>query len=243
MASHGTESLPVAPYSSDLLADLHAGALPEPLAEQLWPLVRQDADAMTVIAALDAVTRTLRDTGRSTTAEESVPPEVAERIDRALASAEFEEPTTHSVTSIQPRRRIPRAALVAGIAASVAVAIALTAAVLTHGNRPETTDVTAAPPALVIDSDELDASVAYQVMSTPVPNDLTDSGNLLPCLVANGLSASSTVLGTAPVELDGRDGVMVVIARSAPAAGLTLLAVASDCGADNPGTLARREID
>ncbi|NUS42932.1 MAG: hypothetical protein HOQ24_04495, partial [Mycobacteriaceae bacterium] len=46
---------PQPPYPTELLADLHADNLPTEVAAQLWPRVRQDPDAMSVITALDAV--------------------------------------------------------------------------------------------------------------------------------------------------------------------------------------------
>src|SRR5574340_986246 len=40
--------LPDPPYSPDLLADLHAGNLPESVALRLWPLARRDPAAAAV---------------------------------------------------------------------------------------------------------------------------------------------------------------------------------------------------
>ncbi len=59
------DEFPRPPYSDDLLADLHAGALDDELAERLWPLVRQDHHAMAVIDRLDAVQARLRTWGRN----------------------------------------------------------------------------------------------------------------------------------------------------------------------------------
>ncbi len=42
------------PYSAELLADLHAGALDEELAARLWPRVRRDPEAVAYLARLDA---------------------------------------------------------------------------------------------------------------------------------------------------------------------------------------------
>ena len=54
MAVHRTEPLPEAPYSLDLLADLHAGVLSESVSERLWPLVRLD-DAEIVFGVLKQI--------------------------------------------------------------------------------------------------------------------------------------------------------------------------------------------
>ncbi|OOL27519.1 hypothetical protein GQ85_38210, partial [Rhodococcus rhodochrous] len=81
------DELPQPPYSADLLADLHAGVLDDDLAAGLWPAVRRDPDAMAVIAALDSVGRRLRALGAAEDVESPpIPPEVAARIDAALAA-------------------------------------------------------------------------------------------------------------------------------------------------------------
>ena len=121
MAVYPTEPLPTAPYSLDLLADLHAGVLSESVSERLWPLVRQDESAMNVISALEKVTARLGEVGREHATGEPMPPEVAERIDRALAAAEPVTGTSAAVTatstavpSLASRRR-PRRLVAAGI--------------------------------------------------------------------------------------------------------------------------------
>ncbi|MGH3467716.1 MAG: hypothetical protein ACRDQF_08315, partial [Thermocrispum sp.] len=72
------------PWSVDLLADLHGGALDEAQAAQLWPLVQADPEAMAVLSALDATTSDL-----ATLAGAPAPPmpvDVAARLDAALAA-------------------------------------------------------------------------------------------------------------------------------------------------------------
>ncbi|MEE2031731.1 hypothetical protein [Rhodococcus chondri] len=101
------------PYSADLLADLHAGALDDDLADRLWPRVRRDPDAMAVIASLDAVQSRLRSLGDAAPTT-PIPPEVAARIDTALA-AQGEQ-----------RQRRRRLLTVAGIGAAAALAVIFT---------------------------------------------------------------------------------------------------------------------
>ncbi len=52
------------PFSTELLADLHAGVLSDEVSTRLWPLVRRDPDALAVLDSLDAVTARLREAGR-----------------------------------------------------------------------------------------------------------------------------------------------------------------------------------
>ena len=255
MASHGTDPLPTHPYSLELLADLHAGALPESVSAQLWPLVRQDPDAMDVLTALDAVTARLAAAGRESAQGEPLPPEVAERIDRALAEAELQtapKSSTEStnVVTLVSRKRGVRFAIVAGVAATVALGVVVTAVVVnsaTSSGEVAQDLVAEAPPAdspaLVVDSDSLDASVAYEVMANRETNDLLASGALPGCLAANGFDSSTSVLGSARVELDGQRGVMLVLPKPDQQTGLTLLAVDTTCGLGHPGVLVRRDID
>ncbi|MET0197535.1 MAG: hypothetical protein ABW364_09905 [Rhodococcus fascians] len=244
------------PYSPDLLADLHAGVLPDAVSAQLWPRVRQDPDAARILDALDAVTERLATAGRELASGEPMPPEVAERIDRALSAAPpVQAPTDSSTQNRAPvplasRRRMSRTVLAAGIAASVVLVTVVAAAVVvatsdksgvTDGGYAD--DLRADAPTLVLSSDDLDSSLAFDVMATRGRNEVTDAGNLRECLIANGFRSNSTVLGSAPVELDGKPGVMLVIATASAADGMVLLAVGPDCGANNPATLVRRDIE
>lgn len=270
MAVYPTEPLPTAPYSLDLLADLHAGVLSESVSERLWPLVRQDESAMNVISALEKVTARLGEVGREHATGEPMPPEVAERIDRALAAAEPVTGTSAAVTatstantatstavpSLASRRR-PRRLVAAGIgvAATVAVSAAVVTAVIVSSDGDSSAVVADGPgpePTLVLDSDEVDASFAYRVMADRADVPLLESDALTECLAANGIGMTGTgvsgtgvdaVLGAAPVELDGRRGVVLVLPRDSTSSGLTLLAVAPDCAAGNPATLLRRDLN
>lgn len=69
-------ALPAPPYSEDLLADLHAGVLPESVSDRLWPLVRKDPQAMAVIDALDRVTDQLGALGRDHSVSTPIPADV-----------------------------------------------------------------------------------------------------------------------------------------------------------------------
>ncbi|MCC8927544.1 hypothetical protein [Rhodococcus sp. I2R] len=255
MAVHRTEPLPEAPYSLDLLADLHAGVLSESVSERLWPLVRLDDAAMTVIAALDEVSTHLRELGDDHTVGEPIPPQVAEKIDRALedatvaTTAPAEAPTAvTTVTTLSSRRR-PRAAIAVGLAATVVLAIAVTTAILMPSSGENSSETIAdglvvdPDSTLVVDSSEIDASFAYRIMADRDTIPLLGSEALADCLAANGFGASSTVLGAAPVELDGRQAVVLVVPQNSATPGLTLLAVGPDCGIDNPATLLRRDLD
>lgn len=67
------------PWSPDLLADLHAGVLDEQTASELRTLLRDDAEANAVLAALDATASDL-----AGLPDPAIPEDVAARLDTAL---------------------------------------------------------------------------------------------------------------------------------------------------------------
>src|SRR5437899_1937674 len=71
---------PGPPWSDEVLADLHAGVFAESVANQLWPLVRNDSEARAVLAALDATQQDLAHLPVI-----PMPKQVVDRIDAALA--------------------------------------------------------------------------------------------------------------------------------------------------------------
>lgn len=241
MALHDAAPLPDAPYSLDLLADLHAGVLDDAVSNRLWPLVREDPDAMFVITALDRVSARLGEVGRESASGLPIPPHVAERIDRSLDAA------TH-VDELSRRRK--RMLVTVSAAASVlllgAVLTAITiGSVGSDTSGSDTSNTVAdgpAAPTLIVDSGSVDDSIAYSVMGESVDVPLVRSGALASCLAANGFDADSPVLGNAPIEVDGREGVVLVLPQTGPGGGLTLLAVQPDCAEGNPATLLQRDL-
>src|SRR4051794_41021388 len=86
-------AVPQPPYSTDLLADLHADNMPAEVSEQLWPVVRRDPEAIRFLHSLDDVTAELRALGLDERIIHPIPTEVAARLDRVLAElTEDDEP-------------------------------------------------------------------------------------------------------------------------------------------------------
>lgn len=258
MAS-SADALPDAPYSHELLADLHAGVLSESLSSRLWPLVRRDPDAMKVIDALDSVTQHLRDIGQDLDGTAPVPPEVVERIDRLLdapnAAVQNAAPPipNFSVTSaargpdvargrsdaVLPMRR-RRVTIVLGIAAAAAVLAVAAVGVSMSSLRGDAEPATAQQQ-LVLDTGEFDSGVAFAVIGRRDSGALSDPAVLASCLEANAFDPETTVLGSGSVEVDGREGTLLVLPGAAPSE-LVALAVGNDCGLGNPDLLTRRAI-
>ncbi len=240
MASHGTEPLPVAPYSPDLLADLHAGVLDESVSEKLWPLVRQNPRAMEIISALDALSDRLGSLGSDFSSGEPMPPDVAERIDRALMT---EQESSLADKAGPHSRRWAYTGI--GIAAAAAIVASLSVLLFARPGEPNDPDTVAAPeypPSLVLDSSDLNSADIRDLFGQQDPTELKDAGNLPECLVANGFDPQEILLAATPVKVDGRAATLLVVPRF-PIDGMTVLVVGSDCGEGNPQTLVRRDLN
>ncbi|MBS9374570.1 hypothetical protein [Rhodococcus sp. B50] len=216
------------PYSAELLADLHAGVLDEALADRLWPLVRRDPEAVAYLARLDA-TQARLSALRDASSKESIPPEIAARIESALA----EDRPTPSRTLAQ-RRWWAMAGV--GVAAAVAVMLVM----VVRGTAFGSDDPARIPVAAAEDEALLEPSTLRAMIGETDPGLLGGADRLRECLDANGFSGQAP-LGSRTVRFGDDDAVLVLMSGSdAPA--LTALVVGIDCDADNPATLARRTI-
>ncbi|MBY4126902.1 hypothetical protein HQO83_00695 [Rhodococcus fascians] len=248
--SSSTDSLPDAPYSPELLADLHADALPEHVSSRLWPLVRRDEESMRILAGLDAVSARLHEVGEDATGTLPIPLDVIERIERTIHSVE--QPTAQSddpqstdsvVVPFRPRRR----PMVFGIAAAAAVLAVGSVVFATVWRTPDPAESVAAEPApaptgsLVLDSADLDSGFALSILGKRDSGALSDPADLAACLAANDVDPATQVLGSSQVTVDGQDGTLLVLAGARPAQFIAL-AVGNDCGANNPDVLTRRDI-
>ncbi|GAB2698365.1 hypothetical protein [Nocardia thraciensis] len=77
-------SMPQPPFSTDLLADLHADNVPPELSEQLWPQVRNDPEALRFVRSLDDVTSELQALSRDSRLLHPMPADVGARMDSLL---------------------------------------------------------------------------------------------------------------------------------------------------------------
>ncbi|WP_024801422.1 hypothetical protein [Nocardia sp. BMG51109] len=76
--------VPRPPFSTDLLADLHADNVSPELSEQLWPQVRDDPESLRFLRSLDDVTVELQSLGQDSEILHPMPSEVGTRLDRLL---------------------------------------------------------------------------------------------------------------------------------------------------------------
>ncbi|MFC0454353.1 hypothetical protein [Rhodococcus jostii] len=229
-------TLPEPPYSEDLLADLHAGVLPESVSDRLWPLVRNDPQAMAVIDALDRVTDQLGALGRDHSVTTPIPDDVADRIQRSLAA----ERAASTVVPLAGRRKW--AAVAAGTFAAAA-AVVVTVAVVTPGSRsPEQppvalpgSETSSTPPVLDLGSDP-DSGRLLTLIGSRQLGPLENPAVLAECLRANGIEPSRALLGSGEVRLDGEPGVLLLVAGPRPPQ-ITAMVVGRECSAGDPATL------
>ncbi len=115
-------SAPRPPFSTDLLADLHADNVAPDLSDQLWPQVRRDPEALRFLRSLDDVTTELRNLGQEPAILHPMPTQVTARLDALLdqlscGSAESPAPdpgptehvaTVHRLPVARPAQEPPR---------------------------------------------------------------------------------------------------------------------------------------
>lgn len=102
-----TRSMPQPPFSAELLADLHADNVAPELREQLWPVVRQDGEALRFVHALDDVSAELRALGRSDRIIHTMPDDIAARLVEFVDGFDLDEAPTETDATIY---RLPVAA-------------------------------------------------------------------------------------------------------------------------------------
>ncbi|MEV5838051.1 hypothetical protein [Nocardia sp. NPDC052112] len=94
-----TRSDPQPPFSPELLADLHADNVAPELSEQLWPVVRNDPDALRFLNSLDDVSVELRALGRNERVIHTMPADIAARLEEFVEGLDVaQEPTERAAT-------------------------------------------------------------------------------------------------------------------------------------------------
>jgi anti-sigma factor RsiW len=212
---HEPAELPV-----DLLADLDAGQLDHARAAEVRAVVAQDPEAAAVLAALTATRAELGEL-----ADPPVPAEYAARWDAALAEASSDpapaprDPATPGPPPGRRRRRV-RPALAAAAVLAAAVAGGVVSA------PPE-------PAPLSLDGVDL-ATAGLAVRGDFDVGDLADPVRRAGCLRAvapSGVAPDAPLLGGRDVVLDGRHGVLLLLAAGGRGR-LHVVVVEPGCGPD-----------
>lgn len=232
------------PYPLDLVADLHAGVLEPELAEALWPRAAADPDAAEILAALDATVGQLATTGAPDVGP--VPAGLAARIDAALAAepAGVADLAAARARRTSSRRRLATAVAglsAAAVAGAVALGVSLDSEQVTGTPQALTTTTTSAAVAPLDLGSGTPGQQALRAVGKQDLGPLAADDVLTGCLVANGLLATTPVLGSAEVVLNSQTGVLLLL-PAGQAGVFTALVVGPDCAADNAATRSRVDI-
>lgn len=243
------------PWSVDVLADLHAGVLDEREAADLWPLVNADPEALAIIEALEATTADLAELANEPVVP--MPAEFAARLDAALAAemgtrqaspafqgAPEEQEQVAPVVDLAAarRRRNKRIGWGAGIATVAAAAIAAVAIAVPSTQQPDTGGIAqpAPAPAPVGPSVGGDGGGAEALVGKAIGvrdfGPLNTEERLDACVAAAGLDPDVRPEGIRPVNVAGKDGVMVIY-TTGKLAQFRIVAFGADCGPGNPAIL------
>jgi hypothetical protein len=261
----GAGGPPGPPWSVDVLADLHAGALDPAESARLWPAVNADPEARAVLAALDEIKVGLGQLGNAPA--EPMPAQYAARLDAALdaearasgrvatATPPAAPPVGQVVDLAAARKRRNRmTAWGAGVLTAAAAAAAIAFVALpgnetggtpsAQGNDTTNTEApgSAAEPPLALKTDNLGAAIG-QLQGKTDYGRLDDEQGLKDCLAANDVPNAGTPLGVSPVTLDGEQGVAALLGAGTEPGHFRLVVVQPTCTAADPGkVLANQEV-
>lgn len=229
---------PRRPLTFELLADLHAGALDEDAAAQLWAQVHDDPHARSMLATLDATVADL-----AAAAPLRMPADVATRLDVALAGELAQQKMSQQRTprrhvgpaDLDSRRR--RRWLAGGVAAAAAAVVGMVALAGGFGTD-EDPDVAGPGEPLALTVRTIAAGLD-QALDAEDFGPLTAPTRRLGCLQANGVTAEP--IGARQVTVDGTPGVLLVF-TTGEAGRFRLLVVGAGCGPGAPALVADRVV-
>ena len=236
------------PLTVEALADLQAGLLDDDAAARLRKQVRADPDAQQTMDALNRVRRDIAALGTDASSAPDVAPGVVDSVAAALRAERPERSRRRAAHTIR-RGGLPRparlAVAMAGLAA-VAAAIWLgTSALITAPaptpSRPTTAEhITVSRPPMTIPLS--DQQILDLLDAEPDFGPFADPRRRTSCLAGLGYPADARVLGARPVEIAGRQAVVLVLPGDTPGT-LTALAVPPTCSSVNTGLLADRIVN
>ncbi|WP_034267775.1 hypothetical protein [Haloechinothrix halophila] len=249
-------------WTVDELADMHAGALDDVAAAELWSRVRDNPDALAVLDELDTTRAELAGLREAPVAP--MPDDVAARINAALATererafpSTQQQPAVAPVASWQPRgqaqpdghvvdlarrRRAKQLGWGAGLltaAAAIVAAVALSLPTQSTQGTPLAGDSSSqsrsADEPLSLRGDDV-ASGAGETIGVKDFGAFGDRAGLDACLAANDLTIDDELLGVRPATVDGQDAVLAVF-TTGELARYRMLALPAGCDENNQGII------
>lgn len=230
-ADSGDFGLPEPPYSPELLAELHADALPPDVAAHVRSRIVDDTAAQDTLAFLDRTQALLRSLP---VVEREVPPSVQAATDRTLADIAADV-TQQNQLSVRRGRLVSMVAAAASVLIIIAVGIGVWQLTRTDDAPPPAL----AQPTVDFDADEVATALTFvgRADESPFP----DAAALRRCTAANGIPDSTVVVGSGTTRFRAQPSIIVVLAT-----GITgrfdVLVVGPDCATGNPATIARTVI-
>ncbi|WP_018177305.1 hypothetical protein [Jongsikchunia kroppenstedtii] len=196
----------------------------------------RDADGPSQDADIADIVRRLGELGPPD--PEPIPEFAQAKIDAALATVRADTATTArgDVVSLERHRRRRRAWLIGGGAVAAVVAGVIAAVTLTGSGSSASDPTDTAQP-----GQPGSTPTGHQLLSiigrtTPTP--FADTDARARCLVANGYSADTPVLGTGPITVQDRQAAVILL-PTGTAGRFTALVVGADCDADHPATISK----
>ncbi|MDY6809391.1 MAG: hypothetical protein SW127_10275 [Actinomycetota bacterium] len=231
---------PQPPYPVDLLADLHADALPPDVAAHIRSRLTDDPHARSVLEALDRTTQDLHD---APVPPVPVPPAVDEMTRQTLDRISAEVSAGAGGTVVAPRRahRAWRWAAVGTAGAAAVAAVAAISVAVVRSPEPST-PVQAQPSTTADQSGPGDRFTLLSVLGNHDFDPFGSEAALRQCTAANGVSADTGIVGSGQVSLQGRDKAVAILLATGVAGVFDALVVGPDCSAGNPSTISRTTI-
>ncbi len=238
------------PWSVDVLADLHAGALDARQSAALWARVNNDPEAQAILAALDSVKHDLDALGDAPV--EPMPAHFAAQLDNAIAAEAARSMPSAARPGVAPlvdmaearRRRNKRMGWVGGLVTAAAAVVAV-AFVALPGEQPtggtpqaegggndssQEAPGDASTPPLALKADNLGPAISGLTGEKDY-GPLDDEQGLKDCLADKGIE-DPQVIGVREVTLDGTPGVAALLAQGEDGHRFRLLIVTPDCSGD-----------
>lgn len=234
------------PWSVDVLADLHAGALDARQSAALWAQVNRDPEAQAVLAALDSVKHDLDALGDAPA--EPMPAHFAAQLDNAIAA----EAARTMPSAVQPgvapiadmaearRKRNRRMGWIGGLVTAAAAVAAITFVALpgqqeagtpVAGDKGENSqEAPGDTPPLALKGDDLGPAISGLTGQKDY-GPFEDEQAFVECLSSKGIE-DPTVMGVREVTLDGKEGVAALLANGEGDKRFRLVIVAPDCSGD-----------
>lgn len=242
-STRGTGAAPGPPWSVDVLADLHAGALDARQSAALWAQVNHDPEAQAVLAALDSVKRDLDAFGDAPA--EPMPAHFAAQLDAAIAAEAAKTRPAPASVGMAPvvdmadarRRRNRRMGWAAGVLTAAAAAVAVTFVALPGDNQTSGTPEAGGQNTSQVNPGDGATPDEPPVDGNPTITDLQghkDYGpldsedGLKTCLSDKGLE-NPQVMGSREIKLDNASGVAALLAGGDDGHKFRIVVVAPDC--------------